>query len=329
MSEQPNISVIVNFYNAEKYIEETIESIFAQTYDNWELLLVDDGAEDTSSKIALKYCERFPNRVRYLAHEGRRNLGASAARNLGIRQARGEHIALLDADDVWLPHKLDRQLEILSAWPEAAMLYGNTQYWHSWTGKAEDAGRDFQPGIQVEAHTLLQPPGLLARILRQEVAVPCTCSLLLRRAAVLDVGGFVDSFRKVFTDQAFYAKLLLRWPVVASSECWDRYRQHTGSCVSQVTAQGGIQVARLKYLQWLEQYMVEQGSEQTEAWSALQGELWTYHHPQLAKLAKCTRPYWNVAAEGMKNALRQILPASMYGWLKHQTKSRNPASTFK
>src|SRR5215211_6343875 len=114
VSTKPLVSVVIPFLNAERFIQEAIESVFAQTYDNWELLLVDDGSNDGSTRIALEYAERNSGRVRYLQHPGHRNRGVSASRNLGISSARGEYIAFLDADDVWLPHKLEQQVEILN-----------------------------------------------------------------------------------------------------------------------------------------------------------------------------------------------------------------------
>jgi glycosyltransferase involved in cell wall biosynthesis len=81
--------------------------------------------------------------VRYLQHPGHANLGMSASRNLGIRQADGPYMAFLDADDVWLPAKLEQQVALLEAWPEAAMVYGPTLWWYSWTERLEDQGRDF------------------------------------------------------------------------------------------------------------------------------------------------------------------------------------------
>src|SRR5215467_1200932 len=121
MSNKPLVSVIMIFLDAEKFIQEAIESVFAQTYANWELLLVDDGSTDASSEMALRYAEQYPTKVRYLEHEGHQNRGMSASRNRGINNARGEYIAFLDADDVWLPLKLEQQTAILESQPEAAM----------------------------------------------------------------------------------------------------------------------------------------------------------------------------------------------------------------
>src|SRR5438093_8888063 len=111
MKDHPLVSSIIIFFNAEKYFAEAIDSALAQTYPNWELILCDDGSTDGSTQIARKYAERYPDRVRYCEHEGHVNRGMSATRNLGLRHARGELIAWLDADDVWLPHKLARQVE--------------------------------------------------------------------------------------------------------------------------------------------------------------------------------------------------------------------------
>src|SRR5678815_1955714 len=154
MSSKPLVSVVAIFLNAEQFIQEAIESVFAQTYDNWELLLVDDGSSDASTAVARRYAEQYPERVCYLEHPGRQNRGASASRNLGIRHAEGEYIALLDVDDVWLPHKLEQQVAIMESQPEAAMVYGLSEYWYSWTGWPEDQGRDFVYDLGVPPNTL-------------------------------------------------------------------------------------------------------------------------------------------------------------------------------
>ena len=126
MTGQPLISAITIFLNGERFIREAIDSVLAQTYQNWELLLVDDGSTDGSSAIALEYARRFPGKIRYLEHDGHQNLGMSASRNAGIRQARGKYIALLDADDVWLPLKFERQAAFMEAHPDVGLLCGRT-----------------------------------------------------------------------------------------------------------------------------------------------------------------------------------------------------------
>src|SRR5215208_465500 len=107
-TKSPRVSAIVIFLNAGPFFEEAIESILVQDYDDWELLLVDDGSTDGSTEIARRYADGDPSRIRYLTHPGGENRGMSASRNLGVRQARGEYVAFLDADDTWLQGKLTR-----------------------------------------------------------------------------------------------------------------------------------------------------------------------------------------------------------------------------
>src|SRR5689334_12542250 len=133
----PTVSVVMIFLNAEKFIREAIESIIAQEYRDWELMLVDDGSGDGSTLIARRYAEDHPGRIQYIDHEEHANRGMSASRNAGIRRSRGRYIAFLDADDVWLPQKLRRQVEILESHPDAVMVYGASRYWHSWSETPE------------------------------------------------------------------------------------------------------------------------------------------------------------------------------------------------
>ena len=97
MGGKPSVSAVIIFFDAERFINEVIASVFAQTYADWELLLVDDGSTDGGRSIALSYAQQCPRRVRYLEHEGHRNRGMSASRNPGIRNAKGQYVALLDA----------------------------------------------------------------------------------------------------------------------------------------------------------------------------------------------------------------------------------------
>ena len=105
----PLISVVIPAYNAEQFLDETLESVLSQTYENWECIIVNDGSTDNTESIAKKWCEKDA-RFRYFYKE---NSGASDTRNLGIKKARGEYIAFLDADDLYMPNFLEICLENL------------------------------------------------------------------------------------------------------------------------------------------------------------------------------------------------------------------------
>lgn len=328
MNEPARVSVVMPFVNLEMFLGESIESVLAQTYPHWELLLIDDGSTDSSGDIARGYTDRHPDRIRYLTHEPRANLGASAARNLGIRHATGEYIALLDGDDVWLPHKLEQQVAMLDAMPEAGALYGRTLWWYSWTGAFADRRRDRTQPLGVRPDTLLPPPMLLSRVLRDRAPFPCTCSIIMRRGAVEATGGFEEEFRRVYTDQAFYAKLLLGTPIYVADACWDRYRQHPGSSMFVATDAGEIHPelphpARYTFLEWLEGYLRSRGQEGTEVWQALQYQLWLYRHPRLHHSLKrlqvlpdrIRRVFWEAGVPHAFAIGRRVLPKPLREWL--------------
>ncbi len=109
MMRQGLASIITPCYNSEAYIKETIESVISQTYTDWEMLIVDDGSTDRSADIIRLYAEK-DSRIRLLTQENR---GSAAARNHGLKLAEGQYIALLDADDVWLPKFLEEQIRFM------------------------------------------------------------------------------------------------------------------------------------------------------------------------------------------------------------------------
>ena len=108
MEHKQLVSVVIPLYNAEKYIEETIQSILDQTYKEIEIVIVDDGSTDQSPAIVKELGEKYPGKVRYV-HQS--NQGVSVARNTGIENATGEYIAFLDSDDLWHPTKLEKQVK--------------------------------------------------------------------------------------------------------------------------------------------------------------------------------------------------------------------------
>jgi glycosyltransferase involved in cell wall biosynthesis len=301
----PLVSVVAIFLNAERFLEEAIESVVAQTYPQWELLLVDDGSTDASAAIARRYVERHPERVRYLEHPGHRNLGMSASRNRGLEHARGEYLALLDADDVWLPQKLERQVAILEAHPEAALLFGAPLYWFGWTGRPEDRGRDYVIDLKLPADRVYPPHSLLLPFLRRAAPTPCPSDVLVRREAAVRVGGFEAHFtgvHMVYEDQGFFSKLLLRYPAYLSAETWDRYRQHPESCYAVSKATGAREIARRYYLNWFRGYLRQENAANGPLWQAIRAEL---------------RPFSlrGRAVERLRHAARLVLPDGLRTWI--------------
>src|SRR5438132_1599837 len=120
------VSVVIPVYNGERYLADAIQSVRDQTYQNFEVIVVDDGSTDGSADVA----QRFGEAIRYV-HQA--NGGVCKARNAGIAAARGAYIAFLDQDDLWLPDKLAAQVTYLDSHPEVGAVYcqcqvmGNTE----------------------------------------------------------------------------------------------------------------------------------------------------------------------------------------------------------
>ena len=104
------ISVIIPFYNQEDHFEECLNSITHQTYSNLEIIIINDGSDKKYDEILTKLQKNHLDKIKIFKQE---NKGVSAARNLGIKKSRGEYIAFIDSDDIWLPNKLEHQINII------------------------------------------------------------------------------------------------------------------------------------------------------------------------------------------------------------------------
>ncbi len=118
----PKVSVIVPSYNSGHFLKEALESALAQTFQDFEILVIDDGSTDQTKSIVEEYVKRYPDKIHYKYQE---NTGLPGARNTGLRQARGEYIALLDADDKWLEHRLAKTVAAIETDPRIGVAHAN------------------------------------------------------------------------------------------------------------------------------------------------------------------------------------------------------------
>ncbi len=227
MPAAPRVSCIINFYDAEQFLIQAIASVLAQTYADWELLLVDDGSTDSSTEIARRYAHENPAKIRYLEPEGHQSRGMCAARNLGIDQARGEFIGFLDANDEWLSLKLEQQVAILRTHPEAGMVYGRTQIWYGWTGNPDDGQYDCLCELGVSADEVIPPPKLFLLSLANQYQTATIGNVLIRRHLFTELGAMNELLPYRYANQAWLALAQLKFPAYVASEIWkkSRYRR--------------------------------------------------------------------------------------------------------
>jgi glycosyltransferase involved in cell wall biosynthesis len=306
----PLVSCVIIFLDAAPYLDEAVASVYEQDFGRWELLLVDDGSTDGSTEIARRHAGEHPERVRYLEHPGHANLGMSASRNLGVCRSGGEYIALLDADDVWLPHKLSTQVAALEAHPEAAMAYDSTLYWFPGDPRAERMERARRLGFP--AGSLIRAPGLIPLFLTGEAETPGTCSVLIRRRVFDDVGGFVNAFRGLYEDQAFFYKVCLDFPVLLCDGHSALYRQHAESCCNAAEAEGvyradGSGAAIEPFLDWLSGHVCGRFAVPDSPAGALEPDLREY----FLRRHRRPRSWTGWAKAALKNA--RLRPAPWRG----------------
>ncbi|WP_224996722.1 glycosyltransferase family 2 protein [Cesiribacter sp. SM1] len=272
----PKISIITCFLNTERYLAEAVESVLAQEYTNWELLLIDDGSTDNSTELAKKFAAQYPGKIVYLEHEGHINRGSSASRNAGIEKASGELIAFLDADDVWRPQLLSHLLALLQE-HRVAMVCEATLYWYSWN---QDK-KDWLVQIGTSQDQTFLPPRLMTELypLRNRHA-PCICGILIKKDILQKWGSWDESFTGMYDDQAFLTKIYLHEKVYISSSCNNLYRQHPDSMVK-TSWRTNFKDVRLQYLEWLEQYLQQENINHPEINRLLADALMPYRRPML------------------------------------------------
>ena len=269
------VSVVMIFRDAERFFDEAVESVLAQTLPGVELLLCDDGSGEVSSGMARRWVAAFPDRVRYVEHVGHAHRGMSSTRNLGIDAARGELVAFLDADDVWEPGHLGHEVALLGAHPEAGLVCGQAVYWASWE---DPAAVDVQYPLPWPPGVVVPPPQMLTALLRRRAFRTPTCSLLVRRELLQAVGGAEDAFTGQYEDQVLLAKLFLSAPAVISGTRTARYRKHDGSSTAQAMRAGISHHAhpnpsREAFLRWLNRHPLVRDGQETgrDPWAALGG----------------------------------------------------------
>jgi glycosyltransferase involved in cell wall biosynthesis len=209
---RPLISVIVPAYNVAECISATIESVLRQTYSPFELIVVDDGSTDSTGAIVAG----FADGVRCVRQSNR---GLSAARNAGIRAANGELIAFVDADDLWMPEKLDYQAQMLTRCPHVGWVYSDALV------------------VDNTAMTVLDRVGRTSRLPSGDILRPlflhnfvASPTPMVRRSAFEQIGGFDESPRiRIAEDWDMWLRLASAFPVTCVQRPLAKIRSHAGS----------------------------------------------------------------------------------------------------
>ncbi len=331
----PLVTVVMIFLNTAKYLSEAIESVLAQQYTHWELILVDDGSTDGSSDIARGYEERHPERVRYLEHPHHENRGMSASRNVGVQAGKGTYVAFLDSDDVWLPQKLSEHVALLEQHTEAGWLASGLIMWYSWTRREADAASDRTRELRIERDTVLQPPRHFCEFLRNGGALPGINSLLIRRSAIEAVGGSDERFRGAYEDQVLVSKLALNFPVYIASGCLDRYRQHSESHTAAVRKNGEYHpflphALRRPFLEWVEAYVREQQITDPAVAEVVQAQLAPYRSRTVYAMSWARQAVaglrWTLRAaleDSARRIARDVVPSGVHSWASRKVYGAN------
>jgi glycosyltransferase involved in cell wall biosynthesis len=276
--ENPLVSVVLCFYNEEKFIEEAIASVITQDHRNWELILVDDGSSDDSTSIAKEFARRYYNKIFYVHHPGHCNEGLGASRNLGITKAKGDFIAFLDADDVWYHNKLSSQITTFALNPEATVVVEASQHWKSWSSETD---KDVILHIGASEGLYDSPTLMLQLYPLGSGSAPCPSGIMVRKD-VLERCEFEESFRGIFQmyeNQAFLCKVYLREKVFVSRACHHRSRQRISSVTSSVYETGKYDMVRRYYLQWFRTYLKHKRILNKRVWTLLNRATMPYREP--------------------------------------------------
>jgi teichuronic acid biosynthesis glycosyltransferase TuaG len=213
------ISVIMPAYNAEKYIPQSIKSVICQTYPNWELIVVDDGSTDSTAQI-IKSFASIDKRIKYVFQD---NGKQGKARNTGIENAEGELIAFVDADDIWFPEKLAKQVCFMNQ-SKADLVFNDVEV-------MDENGSKLNDSWSVENAVYEGSEGLSLFLRRNRIPA---LTALVKKDVINRAGGFIECDEIQYgEDYELWLRLLQEGAVFAgNTEKLGAYRVHAGQATS-------------------------------------------------------------------------------------------------
>ena len=209
----PKVSINLCCYNGEQYLEEALQSIFLQTYKEWELVVVNDGSIDSTERIIARHSDAgWP-----IVYHSQKNAGLGTARNKAFQLSTGEYLAFIDQDDVWLPQKLEKQVAAFEMDRSLALVYSDTYYINQ---DGKKLGTAFKRSPPPKGDPFI---GLLTR----RNFMPCL-TVVVKRQTVQDVGGFNETL-KYSEDYDLFLKIAFKYKVSCIPEPLARNRLHAGN----------------------------------------------------------------------------------------------------
>lgn len=233
------VSIVVPAYNAERYVNGTLDSVLRQTFADWEVIFVDDGSTDRTPEIVASRWADFGHRLRYIRQDNR---GLPAARNTAVRNSSAQYIALLDADDIWLEKRLERSVEALDRHPEAGLAHGPV-YRIDADGKVCE--NPWRPPVKYLS-------GDIARNIYTRRA-HILCPTVTFRRHCLERAGMFDETLRATEDRDLWFRIAQHYPVVYVDEVLAYYRV-TPTAMSQ-----NPQRMRSAQMQFLAKYRAQCG----------------------------------------------------------------------
>jgi glycosyltransferase involved in cell wall biosynthesis len=222
-TEYPLVSIIIPVYNSEKYLAECINSAIAQTWNNKEIIIVDDGSIDDSYEIATKYSIHS-----YIKIISQKNRGASAARNAGLKEAKGDYIQFLDADDLLGRDKIEKQVKLLLKHPGRVAVCP-TIHFYSDQNPYENSPSPYENSFLYETD---DPVEFLINLYggNNSRGSMIQTNALLSPATVIKKAGYWSEFYSPDDDGEFFCRVLISSTgIVYASECYNYYRKHLNS----------------------------------------------------------------------------------------------------
>lgn len=213
--QNPKISILVASYNYEQYIGETLDSLLAQTYKNFEVVVVDDGSKDNSVKLIKRYVKKYPNVFLY-RHENGENRGLVNTIKLGLEKSTGKYVAFCESDDYWLPNNLEEKVKVINEYHSPKVIYNNVKL--------------FGPG-QKKQEEYIANLSLIGEGLYETKPIPMTYNIIPTFSCVMIDRKVLmecdfDAYLPAWTDWWLYRQIFAKYPIYHVDKALSMWRIH-------------------------------------------------------------------------------------------------------